>query len=511
MLDLIRFVNFFGPFLSVFKDFFPVLLLSCQLELQMNMHGLAFIHLFFKGDGTNVKEKETVKNIIQYIGGKENVKKAWHCMTRLRFDLYDDSLIEHDKVKQLNGVIGEQLQSDQYQIIMGTNVQKYYAALMEELELDEMQEKDQADHKKKGIFSRLLDVVSGVFGPIVPAIAGAGMVKGIIAGLIALEVLSTDTDTVKILDLIASSVFYFLPFFIAASAAKIFKTNQYLAIAIAAGFMYPTLNEAAKLGKITQFHFIGLPVPVINYAGNVIPVILSIWALSLIQRNVDKYMPNVLRTVFTPTLTLLLALPFALIVTGPLGSYVGQGLAFLVDSLFDTSTILAGVVMGGLRPIEIVFGVHHAMTPIALQNFADKGYDMLMPMMFMTNMAIAGATFAMLFKTNSKAEKSIIISATISALLGITEPALFGVLIKNRKAFIGCTIGSAVAATFFATMGVRIYGYILSSIVSLVAYVGPYFPYALIGIAIAIGTAFLVTYFMVKKSDETVNTVNNAA
>lgn len=457
-----------------------------------------------------MKEKETVKKIIQHVGGRENIKKAWHCMTRLRFDLYDDSLIEHDEIKQLAGVIGEQLQSDQYQIIMGTNVQKYYSVLADELELDDTKETIEADQKKKGLFSRLLDVVSGVFGPIVPAIAGAGMVKGILAGLIALKVLSTDTETVKILDLVASSVFYFLPFFIAASASKIFKTNMYLAIAIAAGFMYPTLNDAAKLGEVSTFHFIGLPVPVINYAGNVIPIILSIWALSYIQKNVDRFMPNVLKTVFTPTFTLLIGLPFALIVTGPLGMYVGKGLAFMVDSLFDVSTVLAGVVMGGLRPIEIVFGVHHAMTPIALQNFADKGYDMLMPMMFMTNMAIAGATFAMFFKTTSKAERSIIISATISALLGITEPALFGVLIKNRKAFIGCTIGSAVAATFFATMGVRIYGYILSSIVSLVAYVGPYFPYALIGIVIAIGTAFLITYFTVKKSDD-VRTVKNVA
>jgi len=455
-----------------------------------------------------MKEKDTIKKIIEYVGGKENIKKAWHCMTRLRFDLYNDFLIQHDKVKQLDGVIGEQLQSDQYQIIIGTNAQRYHAVLIEELAIDEVQEKEHENNKKKGLFSRLLDVVSGVFGPIVPAIAGAGMVKGVIAGLIALKVLSADTETVKILDLIASSVFYFLPFFIAVSAAKIFKTNQYLAISIAAGFMYPTLNDAAKLGEVSQFHFIGLPVPVINYSGMVIPVILSVWALSYIYKVVDKYMPNVLRSVFTPTLTLLIGVPFALIVSGPLGGYVGKGLAFFVQSLFDISPILAGVVMGGLRPIEIVFGVHHAMTPIALQNFAEKGYDMIMPMMFMTNMAICGATLAMFFKANNKAEKSIILSAAISALLGITEPALFGVLIKNRKAFIGCTIGSAVASTFFAMMGVRIYGYILSSIVSLVAYVGPYFLDALIGISLAIGTSFLITHFSVKKYYDS-NSLNN--
>ncbi len=447
-----------------------------------------------------MKEKEAVKKIIAYVGGKENIKRAWHCMTRLRFDLADQSLIDHENVKKIEGVIGEQLQSDQYQVIIGTNVQSYYSILMEELEKKEERSQSHEDKTPKSLFGRILDVVSGVFGPIVPAIAGAGMIKGILAGLLALNILPKESETVVILDLIASGVFYFLPFFLAASAAKIFKTNQYLAIAVAGGFMYPSLLDAAKLGEISQFQFIGLPIPVINYSGTVIPIILSVWALSYIYRWVDKYMPSVLRTVFTPTLTLFITIPFTLIASGPLGSYVGKGLAYMVELLFDISPILAGVVMGGARPIEIVFGVHHAITPIALQNFADKGYDMLMPMMFMTNMAIAGATFAMFFKAKSKTEKSVILSATISAILGITEPALFGVLIKNRKAFIACTIGSTVAATFFAAMGVRIYGYILSSIVSLVAYVGPYFPYAIIGIIIAIGTAFSIAFITVKKN-----------
>lgn len=454
-----------------------------------------------KGCYETMREKDTISKIIEYVGGKSNIKKVWHCMTRLRFDLYDQSLIKREQIKQLDGVIGEQLQSDQYQIIIGTHVQKFYTAIIDELGLDEDKQEAQEGDKQKGVFGRLLDVVSGVFGPIVPAIAGAGMIKGILAGLIALNILSKESETVTILDLVASGVFYFLPFFLAASAAKIFNTNQYLAIAIAGGLMYPTLLDAARLGEISQFQFIGLPIPVINYSGTVIPVILSVWALSHIHKWVDRFMPNVLRTVFTPTLALFIAIPFSLIVTGPLGGYVGKALAYVIELLFDISPIVAGVVMGGARPIEIVFGVHHAITPIALQNFADKGYDMLMPMMFMTNMAIAGATFAMFFKAKNKMEKSIIISATISALLGITEPALFGVLIKNKKAFIACTIGSAIAATFFAAAGVRIYGYILSSIVSLVAYVGPYFPYAIAGIIIAIGSAFLIAYFTIKKAD----------
>jgi len=179
-----------------------------------------------------MREKETISKIIEYVGGKNNIKKVWHCMTRLRFDLHDQSLIKREQIKELDGVIGEQLQSDQYQIIIGTHVQKFYTAIIDELGIDEDKQETQESEKKKGVFGRLLDVVSGVFGPIVPAIAGAGMIKGILAGLIALNILSKESETVTILDLIASGVFYFLPFFLAASPAKIFKTNQYLAIAI---------------------------------------------------------------------------------------------------------------------------------------------------------------------------------------------------------------------------------------------------------------------------------------
>lgn len=450
-----------------------------------------------------MKDNELIPLIIQYVGGQDNIKKVWHCMTRLRFDLHDFSKIERDHIKELQGILGDQLTNDQYQIVIGTHVQNVHAALTEELGIDAGQSDKTGSEpaKKKGFFGAILDIVSGVFGPIVPAIAGAGMIKGILAGLIALDVLSNESDAVIILDLVASSVFYFLPFFLAASAAKIFKTNPYLALAVAGGFMYPSLLDAAKLGEVTQFSFMGLPVPVINYSATVIPIILSVWALSYINKYVDQYMPNVLRTVFTPTLTLFIAIPFALIATGPLGAYVGSLLASFIELLFNLSPILAGVVVGGIRPIAIVFGMHHAMTPIALQNFADNGFDMMMPMFLMTNMAIAGATFAVFFKSKSKKKKSVVLSAGVSALLGITEPALFGVLIKYKKAFIACTIASMAGATFFALLGVRIYGYILSSIVSLVAYVGPYFWFAILGIVLSIGIGFAVTYFTLKSKE----------
>jgi len=451
--------------------------------------------------------REVITNVIRLVGGTENINKVWHCMTRLRFDLIDENKIDQQAIKALPGVLGAQIQSDQFQIIIGPKVSSWYEQISEAIGGDAARGGASESVKKprKGLVSLFMDTVSGVFGPIVPAIAGAGMIKGLLAGLIALKVISAKSDTVIVIDLIASGVFYFLPFFLAISAARIFKTNEYLAAAVAACFMYPSLIEAAKAlaahqaGAVDAFYFLGvIPVSVFNYASSVIPVIFSVLALSYIYRWVDSFMPDVLKTVFTPTLTLFLSALVALVVIGPLGIYLGKGLAWFIEGLFGISASFAGLVVGAIRPIAILTGMHHAMTPIALQNFTDRGYDMLMPMMFMANMAIAGSTLAIWRLTKSRSERGVILSAGISALLGITEPALFGVLTRYKKAFIAATIASSLASAFIAFFGVRLYGYILSSIFSLPAYIGPYFIYAVMGLILALAISFTLTLLLVR-------------
>ena len=446
-------------------------------------------------------KREVVKLIIQNVGGKENINNVWHCMTRLRLDLKDNNKINQENINRLDGIMGSQLQSDQYQIVIGTNVKDYYDLFSKEMELSNNTEsQNDSKNSKKGIISIFMDIVSGVFGPIVPAIAGAGMIKGLLAGFIALKIISNESDTVKIIDMAASGVFTFLPFFLAVSAAKIFKTNQYLAAAIAACIMSPNMIAAAKEGAVASFSFLGfVPIPVFNYSGSVIPIIFAVWVLSYVYKMVDKVMPEVLKTVFTPTVTLFIMSFLTLSIIGPVGIYLGKGLAVIIQALFNISPVLAGLIVGAVRPVAILTGMHHAMTPIALQNFQEQGYDMLMPMMFMANMAITGATLAVYFKEKDKKEKSVILSSAISGLLGITEPALFGVLTKYKKAFLAATIGSSAASAFIAFFGVRIYGYILSSIFSLPAYIGPYFPFAVAGILIAIVLSCILSYVFVVK------------
>ncbi|WP_206912559.1 hypothetical protein IGL98_000416 [Enterococcus sp. DIV0840] len=455
-----------------------------------------------------MKHEEIAKQIIEDVGGAGNINNVWHCMTRLRFNLKDEKKVDYAALEKRPKVVGTKYQSDQLQVVIGTDVADYFTPITKELGLDENSQ--QGDTEKKGIVSVFMDTVSGVFGPIVPAIAGAGMIKGLMAGLVALNVISNQTDTYLIIDMVASGVFTFLPFFVAASAARIFKTNQYLAIAIAAILQFPTMTAAVAEGKISAFQLFGIvPVPVFNYAGTVIPIIFAVLALSYIYRWVDKVLPQVLRTVFTPTISLFVAGLLTLTVIGPISIHLGNLLAAGVAWLFSISPVLAGIVVGAIRPIAIFTGLHHAMTPIALQNFANQGYDMLMPMMFMANMAITGATAAIYTKVKTKEEKSLVLSSAISGLLGITEPALFGILSKYKKAFIAATIGSSVASAFISFFGVRIYGYILSSIFSLPAYIGQYFIFAVLGMLIALVLSFVLCYVMVPKQEEEDDVLTN--
>lgn len=464
-----------------------------------------------------MKKEDVVAQIIKGVGGKENINNVWHCMTRLRFDLKDKTKVNQEAIKNLEGIVGSQFNKEQFQIVIGTTVDKYYDILVNNLGLSLSKDSTVKDKKsqsegKKDLITMFMNTVSGVFGPIVPAIAGAGMIKGLIAGLIALKVISGDSDTIRVIDMIASGVFTFLPFFLAVSAAKKFKTNEYLAIAIAATIMFPTMVDTAKAGKISAFYVFGiLPIPVFNYSGSVIPIIFAIWVLSYVHKLIDKHMPDTMRTVFTPTLTLFISGFLTLAVTGPIGIFLGRGLAWIIAGLFSISPILAGVIVGAIRPISILTGMHHAMTPIALQNFATQGYDMLMPMMFMTNLSITGAAAAIYFKENTKQDKTIVISSVISGLFGITEPALFGVLTKYKMAFLAATIGSTIASAFISFFGVRLYGYVLSSVFSIPAYIGPYFVYAILGMLIALSVSFALSYlFLVKGNKEASSSIKNS-
>lgn len=439
-----------------------------------------------------MKHKDEINSIIKDVGGVDNIQRMTHCMTRLRFNLADDKKADLDAISKINGVLNTQFQNSQLQIVIGPAVADWYDEISNLTGIGQEESQETDVKEKKGFFSKLLEIFSNVFLPVIPAIAGAGMMKAILGLLSSFSLISQKSDSYIILNLMADATFYFLPFLLAISAAKLFKTNAILSAVLAGALLYPSLIN--NVGKISNYHFLGLPIPVINYSASVLPIILSVWIMSYLYRFVDKHMPDMLKVIFVPTVVLIIMIPIELIAIGPLGNYLGSILSAASMKLFSFSGALAGVILGGLRPLLVMTGMHQALTPIVFQNFASKGYDVLMPTMLVSTFAQATGVLTMAFKTRSKKEKSVIYASGISAILGITEPALYGVIVKYKRVLLSVCIGGGLGAAYVSAMGYHLGSFTPSNILSLAVYaLMPKFIHVIIGLGIAIvSTALLV-------------------
>lgn len=439
-----------------------------------------------------MKHKDEINSIIKDVGGVDNIQRMTHCMTRLRFNLADDKKADLDAISKINGVLNTQFQNSQLQIVIGPAVADWYDEISNLTGIGQEESQETDVKEKKGFFSKLLEIFSNVFLPVIPAIAGAGMMKAILGLLSSFSLISQKSDSYIILNLMADATFYFLPFLLAISAAKLFKTNAILSAVLAGALLYPSLIN--NVGKISNYHFLGLPIPVINYSASVLPIILSVWIMSYLYRFVDKHMPDMLKVIFVPTVVLIIMIPIELIAIGPLGNYLGSILSAASMKLFSFSGALAGAILGGLRPLLVMTGMHQALTPIVFQNFASKGYDVLMPTMLVSTFAQATGVLTMVFKTRSKKEKSVIYASGISAILGITEPALYGVIVKYKRVLLSVCIGGGLGAAYVSAMGYHLGSFTPSNILSLAVYaLMPKFIHVIIGLGIAIvSTALLV-------------------
>ncbi|WP_368901013.1 beta-glucoside-specific PTS transporter subunit IIABC [Oceanobacillus oncorhynchi] len=448
-----------------------------------------------------MNQKQLAKDILSLVGGEENVGSVTHCYTRLRFNLKNNDLPEKEKIESLDGVISVQIQSGQFQVIIGNEVGKVYKEIEKQGDFNsgESDNDTQEQEKKGNIIGRFFEVIASIFTPIIPAIAGAGLVKGILGLVTTFNWASEDSDIVAILNIVADSVFYFLPFFLAVSAARKFKTNEFIALALAGGLMYPTLIEGAQAiaeGGATGLSLFGLPMPFIDYSSTVIPIIISVWLLSYVYKWVDAAMPSAVRIIFTPTIVLLIMIPFQLVAIGPLGSYLGIGLADGITWLFEHAGILAGGILGATRPLLVIVGMHYGLMPIAIQNIAVLGFDYLVPVFLMANMGQAAAALAVFIKTKNKDLKTIAASSTISAFLGITEPAMYGVNLRLKKPFIAALIGSGIGGAFITGFGVTASAFVLPGLTSLPVFSGPRFIYLIIGLIITIAVTMVLTFVL---------------
>lgn len=448
-----------------------------------------------------MNDKELAEKIIQYVGGKENILSLTHCVTRLRFNLKNNDIVDTKGLDSLADVMGSQYQGGQYQVIIGGKVGKVYAEiihLMPELSGSDHQP-DQDSGKKESLVNRLINTLSAILVPSLAPIIGGGMLKGFLFLFTNLNWLTAESETYFVLNIIGDCMFYFFPFLIAVSAAKRFKTNEYLALSLAGALMYPTLLNAATAGEVASIHFLGIfPVPMIDYSASIVPIILSVWILSHVYRFWEKHIPSMVTIIFTPLLTLTIMIPVMLVAIAPLGFYIGEYVAVGVQWLIDFSPLLAGFIIGATRPALVLMGMHHAIRPITVQQISTYGYSTMGPMNFMSTMAQATAAFAIYFLVKDKKMRQVSMSATISGYLGITEPALYGVLVKYKSAFIGASLGGGIGAAVGAMMNAQSYAPAMPSVISIPVFLGKYSVGFFVAFAVTIAATFIITFMMAK-------------
>lgn len=444
-------------------------------------------------------DKQTLsQEILKLVGGENNIGQVTHCMTRLRFNLHDNNLADKAALQKTPGVMGVMVNGGQFQVIIGNDVPVVYNELVKGMSKspDAGQSGSGASAKNKNPLSRLFDFISGIFTPILPAITGAGMIKGIVAILVAMGWITTENNsTYTILTAIGDGAFYFLPLILAVSAARKLGSNMFIAAAIAASVLHPDITALLGAGKAVTFA--GLPVVAATYSSSVIPIVIAVWLASYVEKAVNKVTHASLKLIVVPTVTLLVIVPLTLIAVGPLGVIIGNSLTGGISWLFNNTGLFAGLLIGGTMSLLIITGMHYALIPIMISSMAQLGYDYLIPLMMVANFAQAGGSFGVYLKSKNKKLKALSLSTSVTAIMGITEPAMYGVNMRFKKPFISALIGGAVGGAFLSLFKVK--AYVIGGLAGLSGIpmvIGATFAYAVIGFAIGFAAAALITYIL---------------
>lgn len=446
-------------------------------------------------------------DILRLVGGAENVSFVMNCATRLRFTLKNMDLPKTEEIKALKGVIDVIVQNGQYQVCIGPDV---IDVLKEVKKLGNFDGGAEPEEKKKGM-DRIFEVISGIFTPIVPVLMAAGMVGALLTVLNLTHILPDTSPTYYVWNIIKEAGFYFLPFYVAYTASQKLNANPFLSMLLAGVLLHPQLSNFANLG-VEQLSWFGIGIRSVSYANAILPVILGVWLLGYVERFFTKYMPQVIRAFAVPMLTMLVVVPIELILIGPMASYVADFLANAVLFMGDHFGFVAVGIIAALTPIMISTGTHSFAFPVILASLASNGFEaLLVPAMLAENLAMAGAAFAAGFKTKDPDERAEANAATLSACMGISEPAMYGVALPKKTPFIASIIGSGIGGLVAGLFGVRFYTIASASFVGLPATIGENsmksFIGALITIAVSFAAAFFFTMLLSKKdsNDETEN------
>lgn len=445
--------------------------------------------------------KSLAKSIVENVGGADNIVHLEHCSTRLRFQLADHSKVNIDALKKTPGVMGV-IDAAQFQIVIGNDVIEAYDAITSAYDLGGVPAAS-AKKEKRSAGAVFLEYLIGIFQPLVPAIAGAGVLKSIML-LLAMIGAITSTDTLyTTLVGISDATFYFLPLMVAVTTANMFKTDRLVAVAAVGFLLLPATTTALKDGLA----LFGITVQNITYSSQVFPAILEVICLSLLERWLNKVSPKAIRVFFVPMVALAITIPVTLLVLGPLGYNVGVLLTDAILFMYSTFGWIALAVLAAILPFMISMGMHKALVPYAVSSMSAAGFESLyLPASLGHNISESGACLAVALRTKDERLRQTALSAGISALMGITEPALYGVTLQHKRAMTAVVISGAISGALIGLLGVKAFVTVGPGLASMTMYVDAANPQnlvnAFIGFAVALVCSFAIAFVTWKDDDQ---------
>lgn len=448
------------------------------------------------------------KSILEKVGGEKNVSNLTHCATRLRFNLKDSTKANTEAIKALNGVMGVVDKGGQYQVIIGNDVNNVYKEIMKISNLEGKENSSEEVDDRKTV-AKVIDTITGIFTPILPAITAAGMMKAVLALLSAFKLLTADSQTYQVINFMADAAFYFLPILLASSAAKKFKCNQYLAMMLGGMLLHPTFVSMVSSAKEagTSIGVFGLPISLASYGSSVLPIILGVWFMSYVEPIADKISPKAIKFFTKPLITALVTGIVLLVAIGPIGYIVSDKVGLAIKTLESYASWLVPTLLGGLTPLLVMTGTHYGLIPIGINNRMTMGYDTIIyPGMLASNVAQGGAALAVAFKTKNSEIKQLASSAGITGVCGITEPALYGVNLRFKTPLYASMIGGATGGLFLGIFRVCNYSGGSPGFLTLPSYIGGEsmmnFVYACIGAVISVVVSFVACLVLYKDPKE---------
>lgn len=449
--------------------------------------------------------KKLAQQILEYVGGKDNVTGLTHCATRLRFNLKDESKADTKAIQALSGISGVVSKGGQYQVIIGSDVPNVYLPLSQTLNLEGSQKQAPAENNLKW-YEKFFDLITGIFTPILTPLTAAGMLKAVLAILVATKLVSNTSSTYQVINFMADSTFYFLPILLANSAAHKFGCSPMLAMMLGGILVHPNFVSMVATSKETAeaIKVFGLPIYNASYSSSVIPIILGVWFMSLVEPVADKISPKAVKFFTRPLITILVTGLATLCVLGPVGYIIASGIGTVVTTINSFAGWLVPTLLGAFLPFLVMTGTHHALTSIGINNRMTLGFDsFIYPGQLASNIAQGAAALALSIKTKNANLKQMASANGITAVCGITEPVLFGVTMKYKTNLIAASIGGAVGGFFMGALGVRNFSGGSPGLLTLPSYIGLDYPMsnfylACAGAAIAFVVSFVVSYVLYK-------------